>query len=79
MNNEEKINSTEENYEPGMQIQYDELSKVVLINFRGLCLETVDLLRDRQAMIVVAEDYCRSKGWAGRSLARTKPSLMGKK
>jgi hypothetical protein len=48
-----------------MDISYDETTKFVSIDFRGYCFETKDLLEDKPAMIRVAEDYCRGKGWAG--------------
>jgi hypothetical protein len=57
--------SKKTDYEPGMDIRYDETTHVASIDFRGYCFETEDLLKDRVAMVKVAEDYCRGKGWSG--------------
>jgi hypothetical protein len=52
-------------YEPGMNISYDPSTSVVSVEFRGLSFQTEDLLKNGTAMITVAEDFCRVKGWSG--------------
>lgn len=51
-------------YERDMQIIHDPITKSVLIDFRGT-VKVLGPFTDKIAAIKAAEDYCRSKGWAG--------------
>ena len=52
-------------YEPGMSVQYDDLSKKVTVIFRGKKVVLHGRYQTREAGVRAGEQFCREQGWSG--------------
>jgi len=53
-------------YEPGMKINYDPVSKRVVVAFRGRIVVLPDSYESEPAGIAAGETYCHRQGWKPR-------------
>jgi hypothetical protein len=54
-------------HEPGMNIQYDQNTKRVVVVFRGVRAELPQRYETAGEAIRAGEEYCRQRGWMGSS------------
>ena len=50
-------------YEPGMKIAYDDVSRRVVVSFRGRIVVLPNPCESRDQAIAEGENYCRRQGW----------------
>lgn len=62
-------------YEKGMQIIFDMVSGMTIVEFRGQ-LKTLGPFKNQREANIAGEDFCRIKGWSG-SETRTPVGNLG--
>jgi hypothetical protein len=59
-----RIHPMKSNYEPGMKVTYDPVSKRVVISFRGRITVLPEDCASEPEAIMAGEQHCRKLGWS---------------
>jgi hypothetical protein len=64
-------------YETGMKVVYDRLSKRVVVSFRGRITVLPESFEQEAEAVKAGENYCKQHGWVSKNGKSRSASLRG--